>query len=53
VISTLLRLDKQLAGAPDTLLTVGLLLVALLAVLAALGAKPLGKAALLTWFVLP
>lgn len=54
MISTwLLRLDRQLAGAPDELLSLALLTVAGVLVVAALRASSSQKAVLLSWVVAP
>lgn len=54
MISTLLlRADKALAGAPDELLTWGLLGVAGVCLLVALLGNPLEKAGVFAWAVLP
>ena len=44
---------KSFEGAPDTILTIGLLAAALVLVLVALFGHPLLKAAALAWVVLP
>lgn len=54
MISTwLLRLDKELAGAPDELLSLALLTVAGVCVVVAFRGKPAMKATLLAWTVAP
>lgn len=54
MLSTLLlRLDKRLAGAPDALLSLALLTVALALVIIAFNAKPAFKATALAWVVAP
>lgn len=49
----ILKLDEKLAGAPDTLLTVALLTVAVALVWIALTQKPAVKATALAWTVAP
>ena len=49
----LAQIENSLHGWPDEALTLGLLLVALVLVLAALTAPTMAKAAILAWAVLP
>jgi hypothetical protein len=46
-------LDKRLEGAPDSLLTGGLLLAGIVAWLVALFGRPVLKATILAWMVAP
>ncbi len=51
--SWIFQLDKRLAGAPDTLLTVALLTVAAVLIGIALTGRPAAKATALAWVVAP
>ena len=54
MLSTLIfRADRALAGQPDRWLTFALLATAAILVLIALASRPVVKAAVLTWAVLP
>lgn len=53
MLSMLAGIDRELRGAPDELLTLGLLGVAGVCLAVALFAGPLAKAAVFTWAVLP
>jgi hypothetical protein len=46
-------LDKKLAGAPDTTLTLGLIFAGIVAWLVALFGTPTFKVVVLTWMVAP
>lgn len=52
-MSWILRIDKALAGQPDTVLTLLLLGLAGAALLVAITGNPTTKAALAAWFILP
>lgn len=47
------KLNNQLKGAPDSILTLALFLLALFAIVVALKAPPLLKAAVVAYFALP
>jgi hypothetical protein len=46
-------LDKKLEGAPDSVLTAGLLLAGIFAIIIALFSKPTFKAVALAWMIAP
>ena len=53
MIARITRIDRALQGAPDDMLTVGLLGVAAVCIVVALAGDSLMKAAVLAWAVLP
>ena len=53
MIARITRIDRALRGAPDDLLTVGLLGVAAVCIVVALAGDSLAKAAVLAWAALP
>jgi hypothetical protein len=47
------ELDSKLEGAPDHVLTIGLIVAGIVAWIIALWANPSTKAAVLSWMILP